>query len=100
MTQNPLFTAIMDGMDRARGFEPVNSEERIDAQNLKVIRTSRFSGVKRERILPITESQWAAWQAGGYIQTCLRNLSEEDREYILTGTTQAEWDEAFKDNDE
>lgn len=59
---------------------------------MKITRTSVVSGVTRTMDLPITEEQYSAWQNGDLIQNAMPHLSVEQREFILSGTTQEEWD--------
>ena len=58
-----------------------------------VIRKSLTSGKVRGRRLPITQAELDAYQTGGkLIQQVFPHLSDEQREFILTGITQDEWD--------
>lgn len=67
---------------------------------MEITRTSLLSGETRTRDLPITPEQWAAFEAGQHIQQALAHLSDGDREFILTGSTEEEWDEEFAEDDE
>lgn len=59
-------------------------------------RTSMLSGVTRDREMPtVTEEKLARWKRGELIQNVFPELSPDDREFILTGITKEEWDEAF-----
>jgi hypothetical protein len=40
------------------------------------------------------------WASGVLIQNAMPNLTAEEREFILTGTTKEDWDELFKEDDE
>lgn len=62
---------------------------------MKVTRTSFYSGVTRTLDLDITEAQVQAYQDGAMIQVAFPNLSDADREFILTGVTGEEWIEMF-----
>lgn len=62
---------------------------------MKISRKSPRTGVLVERDLPITEEQYAAWKAGALIQDVMPFLPAEDREWILTGYTKADWDALF-----
>jgi len=64
---------------------------------MEITRTSLLSGITRTRDLPITPQQWAAYTAGAHIQNAIPTLSEGDREFILTGSTEEEWDAEFKE---
>ncbi len=58
-------------------------------------RVSMLSGKTTERDLPITEEELARWKRGESVQKVWPQLSESDREFILTGITDEEWDAAF-----
>lgn len=58
-------------------------------------RVSPFSGDKHEMDIPVTEEQLLAWQRGELIQNAMPNLTADQREFIMTGITPSEWDEAF-----
>lgn len=60
---------------------------------MKVTRKSVFTGIERTWDLPITEEQWEKYQSGAYlIQDIFYNLSDDEREFIMTGSTPDEWD--------
>lgn len=64
-------------------------------------RTSDLSGKTHTMDLPITEAQLQDYESnGGLIQHVFPQLNDEQREFILTGCTQEEWDEAFNEPDE
>ena len=62
---------------------------------MKITRTSIFTGIERTLDLPITESQIAEWKAGGLIQDVMPNLTASQREFVMTGVTDEEWDNEF-----
>lgn len=66
---------------------------------MKVTRTSIYSGITRTLDLDITEAQVQAYQDGAMIQIAFPNLSDDDREFILTGTTRDEWIEMFSEEE-
>lgn len=66
---------------------------------MKITRTSMFSGVTRTLDLPITEEQIEAWNAGTLIQEAMPQLSDEDREFIMTGVTPEEWAKEFSEDE-
>ena len=43
----------------------------------------------------MTQEQLDAWQAGGLIQNIMPDLSAGQREFLMTGITDEEWDETF-----
>lgn len=61
-----------------------------------VTRRSIFSGITRSIELPITDEQYSNWQKGRLIQLAMPNLTEDQREFILSGATAEEW-EALND---
>jgi hypothetical protein len=64
-------------------------------------RKSVISGIERTRSIPVNPDEYMAWQAGlGSIQDLMPYLSDNDREFILSGITPDEWDEMFADTDE
>lgn len=62
---------------------------------MKIERVSPFTGEVRIRDLPITQEQLDAWRSGMLIQQAFPHLSAGDREFILTGISDDEWDELF-----
>ena len=60
-----------------------------------ITRKSPFSGKIHTKDIPVTELQLANWEAGELIQNAMPNISADDREFIKTGITAEEWEEAF-----
>ena len=58
-------------------------------------RKSLFTGAKSEMEIDVTEKQITLWMEGELIQNVMPNLSPDEREFLMTGITPAEWDEAF-----
>jgi len=65
-----------------------------------ITRKSPVSGKMRSKELDITKEQYQAWLTGAKIQDAMPNLSPGDREFILTGITDDEWDEIFAKDEE
>lgn len=64
-----------------------------------ITRKSLVSGVTRTLDLPVTEAQMAMYMCGAVtIQRAFPNLSDGQREFIMTGITQDEWDEHMSDD--
>lgn len=59
---------------------------------MKITRKSILSGITRTLDIPVTEEQMQAWQNGALIQRAMPNLSDDQREFILTGIIGEEWD--------
>jgi hypothetical protein len=56
---------------------------------------SMFTGSWNQREINVTEEQVNRWEAGELIQDVMPNLSADDREFLMTGSTPDEWNEAF-----
>lgn len=68
---------------------------------MKISRKSMISGKVHEMDLNVTEAQMADYAAArGYIQDIFSNLSADEREFIKTGITAAEWNAVFDKADE
>lgn len=62
---------------------------------------SILSGRINKMELPVTEKAVLAWRySGKLIQNAFPQLTPDQREFLLTGATTAEWDEAFKEEEE
>jgi len=58
-------------------------------------RRSHVSGIVRSMDLPIQPEQLEAWRMGQHAQKAFPNLTPAQREFIMTGCTEAEWDSMF-----
>lgn len=68
---------------------------------MKVTRTSIVSGKTRTLDLPVTEEQIDNYLIKGMlIQEAFPNLTPDQREFIMTGITDEEWNETFKDDED
>jgi len=56
---------------------------------------SQLSGKSHEMEIDVSEKQITLWMEGALIQDVMPNLTPDEREFIMTGITPAEWDEAF-----
>jgi hypothetical protein len=56
-------------------------------------RKSAISGIVRQRDLDVTPEQIERWQGGELIQNVFPHLSPSDREFLVTGTTDEEWEQ-------
>ncbi len=72
------------------------ADEFIAEGKLKVTRRSPFTGKVNVKVLDVTRKQYNAWKDGAYIQVVMGHLSPDDREFILTGMTADDWDDAFE----
>lgn len=84
----PDITAIADRL-----------EERVDTETLRIKRRSMLSGEVHTMDLCITAGEWASHLSGSLlVQDALPRLTDSEREFLLTGSTPAEWDAAFRLN--
>jgi hypothetical protein len=63
---------------------------------MQITRKSVITGIQRTMDIPVNPEDFLAWQAGhGNIQDMMPYLSDDHREFILSGITPKEWDEVF-----
>lgn len=61
-----------------------------------ITRTSPVSGKTNTKALNISEEQWEKYNYGNIlIQHAFPHLSDDDREFIMTGILPNEWDKIF-----
>lgn len=58
-----------------------------------------ITGEKRTKEINVTQEQLDAWENGAYIQDVMPHLTPAEREFIITGITEEEWNETIKDED-
>ena len=58
---------------------------------MEIIKTSMFSGVEHQMDLPVTAAQLRRWEEGEFIQNVFPDLTRGQREFIMTGMTEDEW---------
>jgi len=63
-----------------------------------VTMTSIVSGKTTTRDIDVEPEQVKAWQNGMLIQDAMPELSAPDREFIMSGITQEEWNGIFQDS--
>lgn len=60
-----------------------------------VSRRSPVTGKINEMDLPIQPIQLHLWQEGMLIQNAMPNLTAEQREFLISGCTQEDWDKLY-----
>lgn len=60
-----------------------------------IVRRSPLSGRLNVMSLDVTKIQLWTWRNGELIQRAMPKLSPEEREFVKTGITPAEWREVF-----
>jgi len=58
-----------------------------------ITRRSMVTGQEHTQDLPVTREEMAKYESGALIQDAFPNLTPEQREFILSGTTEEEWKE-------
>ena len=59
-------------------------------------RVSVISGIEREKYIPLDPNDMLLWSMGmGSVEELMPYLTDVDREFILSGITTDEWNEAF-----
>lgn len=62
---------------------------------MEITRRSQLSGITRTMSLPVSQAQLDSWKAGILAQNVFTNLTPDEREFVMTGITPEEWEEAF-----
>ena len=55
-------------------------------------RRSELTGAYREMEIDVCPQQIKEWEEGRLIQDAMPNLTPSEREFIMTGTTDEEWE--------
>jgi hypothetical protein len=63
-----------------------------------ITRKSPFSGKVNSMEIDVSDAQLEAWRDGALIQNAMPNLTADEREFIMTGTTKEEWEKIFGDS--
>lgn len=67
---------------------------------MKIKRKSPLTGKENEMDLPITEEQMSSWRNGIMIQVAMPHLTPAQREFLISGSTQEDWDIIHSEEDE
>ncbi len=62
-----------------------------------ITKTSILSGKTRTKEINVNQSQIDRWVAGMLIQDAMPDVSVDEREFIMTGSTPEEWDLYFNE---
>lgn len=60
-----------------------------------ITRKSAFTNNVHTMDINVTQEQLSAWENGTLIQNAMPHLSADEREFIMTGITPQEWEDAF-----
>lgn len=62
---------------------------------MEITRVSMLTDKERTQEIPVTQEQLDNWRGGTLIQHAMPNLTDDQREFLMTGITPEEWDEIF-----
>ena len=62
---------------------------------MKITRTSPLTGETATKDIDVTAAQIAAWEGGELAQNAFPNASPSEREFIMSGHTDLDWNEIF-----
>lgn len=90
------------------GVHPVEIKFAPTLENpniMRITRISDLSGKEHTMDLPVNEEQLRNWLGttdvpGQLIQRVMPHLSSEQREFLISGATQEEWEERFGKDEE
>ena len=63
------------------------------SNGMKVTKKSILSGKSNTMVLDFTTPQYMAWKVGVLSQDAFPQLDADEREFLMTGITPAEWNE-------
>ena len=58
-----------------------------------IAKRSKLTGIVSSMDIVVSEEQLQTWEAGELIQNVMPDLTHDEREFIMTGITAAEWEE-------
>lgn len=64
-------------------------------RGIVITNRSQLTGVEHTRKINVSAKQIELWEGGALIQDVMPHLSDEDREFLMTGITPEEWDAHF-----
>lgn len=67
---------------------------------MRISRRSPLTGEINIMDLPITLEQYKKWRNGEHIQVAMPQLTPAQREFILSGATEDDWEQMFPEEEE
>ena len=64
---------------------------------MKITRTSPLTGNTATKEIDVTAAQILAWEDGELAQSAFPAASPSEREFIMSGYTDFDWDEMFRE---
>lgn len=63
---------------------------------MKITKTSILTGIEHTREIAVTQERLDHWKSSGaHVQDVFPELTPDDREFLISGITPEEWEEAF-----
>ena len=67
---------------------------------MKITRTSPLTGEKATKEINVTPAQISAWEGGELAQSAFPDADSDEREFIMTGYTDYDWNAMFGEIDD
>lgn len=67
---------------------------------MDVTQVSPVTGKENTRDINCTLEQFTLWQHGAHIQDAMPNVSPEDREFLISGSTPEDWETLFPEEED
>lgn len=67
---------------------------------MKITKTSPLTGRVHSMDLPITAEQLQRWESGELVQQVFEDLSDVEREFLISGITEEEWNQFIVDDED
>jgi len=67
---------------------------------MEITKTSQLSGKENTLDIDVTQDQINCWKEGELIQRAMPHVSRPEREFLMSGITPKEWEDAFGEGDE
>jgi hypothetical protein len=67
---------------------------------MNITRVSTLTGEENTLRLPVSQVQVERWEMGELAQDVFPHLSSSQREFIISGITEEEWDHAFGETED
>jgi len=64
-----------------------------------IVRKSPVTGKMNHRDIDVTAEQYASWENGTLIQDAMPNITSDEREFIVSGCTPADFDFLFPEEE-
>jgi hypothetical protein len=69
----------------------------LEGNKMKITKISPITGIEHSKDIPVNPEDYFAWkQDYGSIDDCMPYLTTNDREFILSGIVEGEWENSAK----